>query len=448
LKSNRVLLAMLNGRLSRRATIIASATLLVILIIPSIAPAASLSGDSSTYVQSRQAGNDDRILGAYEYLDFDVQKVGDETISFHSGGWLRYDFKEEEFGKKSNNDLQYSYLSFKSKTDNTIVNLGRVMVFEGVAAERVDGIYARTDLMYGFGISAFGGAPVETNTLDTPNNDVIYGGRLSQEKTGLYRVGVSLLREERDGDAVRKEEGFDLWFQPFSTVEISGSSKYNVMADDWHKLEGAKTSDWANHNYYVMLGPFSNVRLKIEDSSINYKNYFTASTTTVFSFQPGVLDPNEQVDILGETIFIDIATGLNLSLDYKTYAYEIAGDAKYIGGNLRYTDTSRGAGLSLHKMDGDTARLRYSEYRVYGYKKIDKTDIALDVLDLKYAEPVNNVSNAYSVSLALGYDLSERLKVGADFEYSKNPDFDKDVRAFVKAIYKFDIGSGAKKEGA
>ena len=95
-------------------------------------------------------------------------------ISFHTGGWLRYDLKGEELGRKTSNDLQYSYLSFKSKTDNAIVNLGRVMVFEGVAAERVDGIYGRTDLRYNLAVSAFGGVPVET-LIETPGNNQIYG---------------------------------------------------------------------------------------------------------------------------------------------------------------------------------------------------------------------------------------------------------------------------------
>ncbi len=434
MKSNNGLLNRVSGLMSQ--TVFAATAL---LFIATTAPAATLTGDSSTYLQSRETTDSEKILGAYEYLDFDVQNIGNETISFHTGGWLRYDLKGEEFGKKTNNDLQYSYLSFRSTTNNTIVNLGRIMVFEGAAAERVDGIYARTDLMYGFGVSAFGGSPVEFNSLDTPNNDQIFGGRISHEVAGLYRVGLSLLKEENDGNAVRKEEGFDLWLQPISKVELTGSSKYNVSS----LWGGAKTSDWADHSYVLTLGSFGGVRLITTDSAINYKNYFTAATTPVFIFQPGILDPNEKVDILGETVSWDATDAVNVSVDYKSYTYELAGNAKYVGGNLKYHNASGGgAGLSVHKMEGDTDRLTYTEYRVYGYKKVGKTDLALDLIDLKYAEPINDVSNAYSASLAAQYDLTERLKIGADVEYSKNPDFDKDVRAFLKAIYRFDIGAG------
>ncbi len=98
-----------------------------------------------------------------------------------------------------------------------------------------------------------------------------------------------------------------------------------------------------------------------------------------------------------------------------------------------------------HKMDGKDDRLKYDEYRAYVYKKFGKADLTLDALDVKYEQAINGVKDAYSVSLAIGYDLTEKLKVGADVEYSKNPDFDKDVRAFLKAIYRFDVGYGARK---
>ena len=108
---------------------------------------------------------------------------------------------------------------------------------------------------------------------------------------------------------------------------------------------------------------------------------------------------------------------------------------------------SGGAGLSVHLMDGGTDLLKYTEYRVYGFKKINKADITLDVLDVRYTSAINGVKDAYSVTLAAAYELKERLKVGADVEYAKNPDFDKDVRGFLKLIYSFDVRQGIRKEG-
>jgi hypothetical protein len=414
---------------------IVSLMLSLVLLMPFSSPAASITGDSNTYLQSRETADGQKILGAYEYLNFAVQNLGNETISFHTGGWLRYDLKGEEFDRKTNNDLQYSYLSFKNKTDNTIVNLGRVIVFEGVAAERVDGLYARTDLKWNFGISAFGGVPVETE-INEPGNNLIYGTHLTHQLPGLYRIGISYLKEEKNSEDFRKEEGIDLWIHPMNKVDISGRSNYNAI-----------TKGWMENTYNLILGPFDKFRFTTEASWINYKDFFTGATSPVFSFPPGgILDPNEKVQRLGEDATYALTDRVSIGANYTTYEYEIAGSAKSYGGNIRYAVAAQGgAGLSLRRMDGESDNLKYKEYRVYGYKKIDKIDLAVDLLDVNYDVPINGVSNSYSASIAGQYDLTERWKVGADVEYQKNPDFDKDVRLFLKAIYHFDIGTGTRK---
>lgn len=418
------------GRPPAWIRLVTVATLLVSVSMPLAAAAVDVSGTSNTYLLSRKQADGTRLTPAYEYLDFNVQNLGDEAVSAHFGGWFRYDLSEQT----SNSDVQYGYLSFRSKSDNSIVNLGRVMVFEGLASERVDGLYARTDLAGNFGISAFGGSPVETQ-IDLPGNNLIYGARLTHQAPGVYRVGVSYLKEEKNSEDFRKEEGIDLWFHPAGKVELNGWSNYNAM-----------TSAWMDHTYNLVLGPFDKLRLTTDASRISYKDYFIGATTAAFRLQAGILDPNEKVRILGETAAYSITNTVNVSVDYKSYAYDIAGSSKYSGGNLRYAvANSGGAGLSLHRMDGDTDRLKYSEYRAYVFKKLGKTDVALDVIDVKYDTAVNGVTSAYSASIAAQYDLTEALKLGADVEYSKNPDFDKDVRAFLKAIYRFDLGPGARK---
>lgn len=436
MKSNTSLLKIRSGPLVMRIVFIVFVFLSLVLFLPAVSPAFNITGDSNTYLQSREDVDKAKILGTYEYLNFSVQDP-DKELSFQFGGWLRYDLKSEEFNKKSNSDLQYGYLSYKSKSNNAVVNLGRVMVFEGVAAERVDGIYARTDLMKGFGVSAFGGNPVETN-INLPGDDIIYGARLTHQIPGLYRIGISALKEEKNSEDFRKEEGVDLWLRPIDKVELMGNSKYNDI-----------TKDWANHSYFLVLGPFAKVRLNTEATWVNYKDYFTGATSSAFSFQPGILDQNEKVRILGEQVAYGVTDSLNISVDYKGYNYSIAGDAKYYGGNVRYRlEKAGGAGLSVHKMDGKDDRLKYDEYRAYVFGKSGKADVTLDALDVKYKEAINGVKDAYSISLAAAYELTEKLRVGADVEYSKNPDFDKDIRTFFKLIYSFDVAYGKRKEGA
>jgi hypothetical protein len=435
----------LYGPLAMRTALVAAAMLLLSLFIPAVLPAASLTGNSNTYLLSRESAGGDKLMPIYEYLDFNVQNLGKESISFHFGGWLGYDLQDDSFGNNKNkgSDLQYGYLSYRTKEHNAVVNLGRVMVFEGVAAERVDGIYARTDLMKGFAISAFGGAPVETNDSSL-GNSTIYGGRISHQYEGLYTIGLSYLNETKDNNETqnpqstdntwRREGGIDLWVRPMNKVELTGRSSYNFQ-----------TTGWMEHSYYLMFGPFDKLRVNAEATWINYADYFASTTSSAFKLTPGgPLDPNEKVSILGPEVFYAINENWGISADYKSYSYDIAGSASYYGFKATYrTPKSYNAGLSIHKMDGENDRLKYDEYRVYASKKIEKIDVAIDLLDVKYKEPINDVTNAYSATIAAGYELRHNLKLGVDVEYSKNPDFDKDVRVFAKLVYGFDLGSGS-----
>lgn len=410
--------------------------MLVLFLAPTGAYAADIAGTSNTYLRSSETVDGSNLLPLYEYLDFSVQNLGTESVSVHFGGWLRYDLRDDSFGKDKNSDLQYGYVSYWRKNGNAVVNLGRVMIFEGVAAERVDGIYARTDLKGGFGISAFGGAPVETN-INLPGNNTIYGGRISHQNAGLYTIGLSYLREDKNSDTFRREGGVDLSIRPINKVEITGRSSFNFQ-----------TTGWMENSYYLMLGPFDKLRVNAEASWINYEDYFAATTNNAFKLSSGgPLDPREKVNILGPELFYTINNNWAVSADYKKYEYDIAGSASYYGARATYNmPKSYSAGISLHKMDGDTNRLKYDEYRIYASKRMDKTDIAVDLLDVKYKEAINNVSNAYSATLAAGYEMTEKLKLGADLEYSKNPDFDKDVRIFLKLNYRFGADLG-KREG-
>ena len=163
------------------------------LALSSPSMAVDLSGQSRTYLQSREETDSSKLLPLFEYLDFKADNVGSTNVSFHFGGWLRYDLKDDSTpDKNKNSDLQYAYLSIRADRADAVMNLGRVLVNEGVASEQVDGAYMRTDLKGGFGVAAFGGSPVET-TFDDRSGDSVYGGRISHSVENVYRIGFSYL---------------------------------------------------------------------------------------------------------------------------------------------------------------------------------------------------------------------------------------------------------------
>ncbi|MBI5056510.1 MAG: hypothetical protein HZB61_07850 [Nitrospirae bacterium] len=393
--------------------------------------ALTLDGESKTYFQSRETLDSDSISPIFEYLDFTVGDLGREEVSFHFGGWARYkDNGDIGFSKTSNSDLQYAYLSFKKKTDNAVINLGRLFVSEGVALEQIDGFYKRADLKGGFGVAVFGGVPVETD-FDSREGDLVYGARVTHGKAGLYTAGISYLKERNEHDKFREESGFDIWLLPVDKVTVLGRSSYNVT-----------DSGAMEHSYFITLGPFEKFRISPEIYWADYKRYFTSQTTSAFTFQSSIIDPKEELLMLGGEASYAFTEDILVAAKYKNYNYDIAGSADFYGGSITYSVFGTGsAGLSVYRMSGDGESLKYTEYRVYGSKKFGKADITADFFNVAYAAEINDVKNAYAASVAAGYDFNRKMRAAADLEYGQNPYFDEEVKLFLKFLYRFGTGA-------
>jgi hypothetical protein len=418
--------------------LLTSIMVLLSLLYPFAASALDVSGQSRTYLFSRQTVESERLLPLYEYLDFRADSGDKGAVSFNFGGWYRYDLRSESFNGRSNEDLQYAYLSFKQRTGNAALNLGRVRVYEGVSSDLVDGVYGRTDLKGGFGIAAYGGSPVATN-FDDRRGDTIYGGRLYQGMPGIYMIGVSYLDEKNNSTAFRREGGVDLWFRPLSKLELQGMSSYNDL-----------TSAWMQHNYYLTIGAFGPVRLIGEYSKVSYKDYFTGTVFSAFTFttnpsaRTGV-NPDETVTTNGGSLEYAFNRSFTVILDYKGFNYTIAGNADYYGGKFSYAGSTFSVGAGAHRMDGAIAALQYDEQNLYVWTKISKVDISLQGIHVAYDEAINGVTDAYNVSATAGYSFTPKARAVADIEYSKNPDFDKDVRGMLSFVYLFDVKGDTQK---
>lgn len=417
-----------------RIVSIASVIMLLVLF-PALSPAITLTGESNTYLQFREATDQSKLAPLYEYLNFRLDDLGDNSnVSFHYGGWGKIDLDNESFGRRLDTDLQYAYVSFKSDKNNTILNAGRMFVTEGVAAEKVDGVYTRTDLKGGFAVSSYAGHPVEEVSEGNGGN-FIYGGRLAYQIPAYLTIGVSGLREN-GGSYPREEAGADLWLRPVKSIYITGKSSYNALTDGWME-----------NTYRLSMGPYGNLRLNSEASWINYKDYFASTTTPVFNLLPGILNPAEKLRILGEEAAYLLTENMTLSADYKNYGYEIQGEANYFGGKFAYSVAgSGGAGFAVHRMDGQTDSLRYNEFRVYGYKKFGKTDFTVDLLDIDYDQRLNGVQNAYSTTFVAGFNMSDKFRVAADVDYYHNPVYSRDLRTLLHLVCRFDAVTGGSKE--
>jgi hypothetical protein len=411
---------------------------------PLIASDYSFSGESNTIFRMRTTIDKKHLFPVYEYLRLNMtdNRSDGSGVSFNLGAWGRADFADKSGEKSTDAELQYAYLTYRAAKNNTAVSIGRQFISEGIAAERVDGLYLRNDFDYGIGTAAFFGNSVITEPSSDPRlqgGATVYGARISQTDKKYYTVGLSALKSERDDNSrYREEEGLDLWLRPLQQVDLTGRSSYNSI-----------TSGWMEHTYAVSYMPLSALRFGADFSRINFKDYLSSVTTEALSiFNPALspfLTSKQKQTAVGVNASYSGIKNLTVAADYKFYSYDQTGDASYFGGKASYAlPEELLIGAAFHRMDGESDKLRYVEVRAFASKKIGHADLTVDGLMVSYDKDINGIKNSYSITGGAGYEFSKKLKVGADVEYSRNPDFDNEVRALVKATYTFDTKFAAE----
>ena len=403
--------------------------LLTLFNPPMAADAASLTGDSQTILRMRETTDNRDHYPLYEYLNLNADsqwRQGFLTANF--GGWGRVDLKDQRAGAANDKAMQYGHIGYRGDKNNLAFQAGRQFIAEGVATERLDGLYLRNDLAKGFTAAAFVGSPVVTQP-DFKGGDLLYGGRIAHTFSKYYTIGISALKADQGGDRLREEEGIDLWIRPIDKVDIVGRSTYNSI-----------TSGWMEHAYSLMVVPMKDVRAHADLSAVNYGDYFHSVTTNAFRLTPGLLDPLEKVSTLAGGIDYTGFDWVKLAADYKIYHYDISGDAKHYGGKASFLlPAAFTAGIALHRMEGESAKLEFDEYRVFVSKRLGKVDLTADIFHVIYDSPINGIRNTYSAVLAAAYEITKQWRVAADVEYGKTVDFDSQVSGLVRLTYYFDV---------
>ncbi|HET7318671.1 MAG TPA: hypothetical protein VFK23_06000, partial [Nitrospirota bacterium] len=144
---------------------------------------------SKTYVRFFRDARDLQYAPLNEYVELDGRDQQQGKWDFHVSAWGAYDFKTEQFGDKTRDELTYAYLRYSPYQDRRLLlYAGRHYVFEGVATEQIDGVSARWETTSSNGISLFGGSPVVT-AFDSRRGDAAYGGRLYQRFSSRAELG-------------------------------------------------------------------------------------------------------------------------------------------------------------------------------------------------------------------------------------------------------------------
>lgn len=375
-----------------------------------------------TYMQLFEDVRDERHAPFYEYVELNLRNLKERKLSFYAGGWFRYDLKTLSNSQREMDELSYAYLRYAPFEDRSLIfHIGRHHVTEGITAGLVDGVSMRWENSRLTGFSLFGGVPTETE-FDGRKADLVYGGRVFQRIERKAEFGLSFLREDNDGSRFREELGFDLWLLPLQKVEVIGRSSYSTVTDGWME-----------QSYTVRIFPSEKFTFSGIFTHSDFRHAFSSSTLS--AFLPEFLGQSEEMTKAGGSVEYRISKDIAVGGDYLGYEYRKSGDAKYYGGNIAATTHGVSLGASIHRMAGDTERLRYTELRLYGRKIFGDTRLSVDSILLHYDAPFSGLSNAYSVNGTLEYKVTNAMVTGLSIEYLKSPDFTRDTRFLFKLAY-------------
>lgn len=432
-----------------------------LMVLPGAALSAEISVDATSVVRFEQRdytgfGTKD-YAPATQFLGLDADKLGDGNLSLHLYGWGRADIQDKSYNNNQfDGNLTYGYLQYRFKAANADIRAGRFFVHEGIVNEQIDGASFRTDLPFGFGFSAFGGANVHTAKLynqDTDGKgDANVGGRINYRYKGVLELGFSG-QYETDAPALKSPSnpliplpvrnhrtiGGDAWFSPHRSVEIMGHLSYNT-----------ETKGVAEQSYLMNVKPLKHLVLTGEYNDLRENDYFY----TGLRFSQTALNPDVRSHSIGGKASYEISKNVEVAGDYKRYTRD-SGNADRYGGELKlsFMDNSVRGGFGYHylRAGNQFAPVSYagaSYHAVRGYAMHDSKTYfaALDGIGYIFKEKVYNEQAAWEGTISLGYHITPRLAASGDFTYGRNPQFTEEMRGLVRLTYNmtFDSKGGMK----
>jgi hypothetical protein len=431
---------------------------MLVLLLPHVCHAVDLGVNGTTIVRFEQQSvpgfSKTSIVPATQFLGIDAEKLGGENLSFHFYGWGRTDLDQRSTNEKSpDGDLSYGYLQYRFPLADGAIRAGRFFLYEGVAAEQIDGVYARADLAKGFTLSAYGGVPVILDRDQKSKGDYIAGGRMSYRVAGILEVGVSGLQEGgvlldkfTGATSDRQLVGGDIWLSPHRMIELSGRSTYN-----------AAFGGIAEHSYLLTFRPAAPLTLSGEYNENHLKYYYTFTNTLSSVFNPVTGRTNSSLfDFTSGDVFKSygamatyvIAKPLEISADYRHYKRDSIGNSDRFGGELRLTllDNRFRAGASYHRLDAASGVNSFHEMRGYVLMDWSKVVASVDAIDHIYDDSIYGRKSAYEVQGSLGFRITANVALSGDVSYGQNPQNTEEVKGLVRLTFNYNTASkGAGK---
>jgi hypothetical protein len=412
------------------------ACLALVVGMPATLPAAEIQIKSDTLIRGMERDidknvRDKAVVPGYEYLRVDAGALQEKGFSFHSYGWGRFDFADNNYFKdRTDGELLYGYFQYADPATGLDLRLGRQDVYSGVGAEAIDGLQVSGDMGQWLVANAYGGQAVGFVTTNGRTGDSIYGGRLGFRQMQFGEAGVSYKIIENDDITAEETMGLDLAFFLPADIGLYGFSSRNL-----------DTKGWGEHSYELRI-PVSSLNFRPYFGQYDYEHYFGTSVNTVNPFRVLAIN-GEKLRVIGLDTTWKYSDSLDLGIKVKGNDYDRKNGSEYAAGLATWHGESlTQIGLEVGYMNGDLDKQKYLLTRLFGY--LDGLAgagvgfISGDLIWAEYDRAINGRDNSLFVSLGTGRNFwNDALELKLSGDYSRDPYFDEDIRGLLAVTYRY-----------
>jgi hypothetical protein len=407
----------------------------VCFVIPGLVSAGQLEITSHTslalYERNTRTEQDLNVIPFYEYLGVDyITDV--QGLSFHGYGWGRLNLGDDGyFPDENEGEILYGYLEYRHDASKTSVMLGRHHLYSGVSNVSLDGLSMRAALGTNFNLSLYGGSPISLSE-DGRVGDSVWGGRISNYRSGLYELGLSYKLVQNDDSDDDEKLGVDVSLNLPHAIGFNGYSTLNLLTDSW-----------AEHSYEMQI-PAGTFQFRPFLRLFQYDDYFSTSNTTPDPFK-FLATTGEELTTIGAEVDWFGAPTYEVNLKLKDIEYDLRQDSsQYVSALvIKHLQDLCQVGFELGNMFGHTAETDYFLGRTFVYwnrlpESLPLEFISADLVYVGYREDIYGQDNSTFISLGTGKTFLEKaLALKFSLDYSKDPYFDNDLRAMLVAEYTF-----------
>lgn len=352
----------------------------------------------------------------------DLYIPGIENATVVLSGWGRVAYGDPLDDEALTGDLDLAYFEGHLLRHRITVRAGRQLIASGRARNlQLDGLLLRSRLGAGFGIEAYGGAPV-TPRFGSVRGQAAVGGRLFWRPGPRFEGGVSFVHLLTDGRVDRQELGADARLRVTEEISLAGSAAFSTV--EARLAEATLRALWQ---------PQRNLELDLEVARTAPDLFVSrASIFSVFS--------EESRDEAGAAIFWRPHPKLRLWAD----GYVISEESGVGGrGGVRGTLNLDAMGRTILGLEARTLAVPWNGYwqwRAFGVRRLSPAFLAtLDADATWLRDALNDQRASLTVAGTLGWDFRPGWRAVVTGIAGTTPLVASRFEAMAKVVYNLDV---------